>query len=123
MSTFDPMAAAIDWLDAYRAASLSIVDLYAELASLECACGGRKIMVGHDAITAYWGQRFREKPAGELVDLQHTGPDIVVGYRVPDGVVQALLRFDDVGKIERSRCGPLSGDPAEALSSCAHFLG
>jgi hypothetical protein len=105
MSTFDPMAAAIDWLDAYRAASLSIVDLYAELASLECACGGRRIMVGHDAIT-------REKPAGELVDLQHAGPDIVVGYRVPDGVVLALLRFDDVGKIERSRCGPLSGDPA-----------
>jgi hypothetical protein len=88
---------------------LSIVDLYAELASLECACGGPRIMVGHDAITAYWGQRFREKPAGELVDLQHTGPDIVVGYRVPDGVVQALLRFDDVGKIERSRCGPFSG--------------
>jgi hypothetical protein len=27
MSTFDPMAAAIDWLDAYRAAFLSIVDL------------------------------------------------------------------------------------------------
>jgi hypothetical protein len=106
MSTFDPMAAALDWLDAYRAASLSIVDLYAELASLECACGGRRIMVGHDAITAYWGQRFREKPA------QHTGPDIVVSYRVPDAVVQALLRFDDVGKIERSRCGPLSGDPA-----------
>ena len=53
MSTFDPMAAAIDWLDAYRAASLSIVDLYAELASLECVCGGRRIMVGHDAITAY----------------------------------------------------------------------
>jgi hypothetical protein len=46
------------------------------------------------------------------VDLQHTGPDIIVGYRVSDGVVQALLRFDDVGKIERSRCGPLSGDPA-----------
>ena len=58
------------------------------------------------------GAALREKPAGELVDLQHAGPDIVVGYRVPDGVVQALLRFDDVGKIERSRCGPLSGDPA-----------
>ena len=66
MSTFDPMAAAIDWLDAYRAASLSIVDLYAELASLECACGGRRIMVGHDAITAYWGQRFRTARNGSM---------------------------------------------------------
>ena len=59
MSTFDPMAAAIDWLDAYRAASLSIVDLYAELASLECACGGRRIMVGHDAITLLSATEYR----------------------------------------------------------------
>ncbi|WP_156795502.1 hypothetical protein [Bradyrhizobium icense] len=35
MSTVDPMAVAIDWLDAYRAASLSIVDLYASDAALE----------------------------------------------------------------------------------------
>ena len=27
MSSFDPMAAAIDWLDAYRAKALSIVDI------------------------------------------------------------------------------------------------
>lgn len=30
--------------------------------------------------------------------------------RVRDGVVQALVRFDDVGKIQRGRCGPLSGE-------------
>jgi len=38
MSSFDPMAAAIDRLDAYRAADLSIADLYAEDAALECGC-------------------------------------------------------------------------------------
>ena len=31
MSTFDPMAAAVDWLDAYRAASLTIVSMYLEM--------------------------------------------------------------------------------------------
>ena len=47
---FDPMAAAIDWLDAYRAASLSIVDMYAEDASLECGCDGQKVLVDRTAV-------------------------------------------------------------------------
>ena len=34
MNSFDPMAAAVDWLDAYRANDLSIVELYAADASL-----------------------------------------------------------------------------------------
>jgi hypothetical protein len=38
MSSFDPMATAIDWLDFYRAADPSILDLYAPDAALECAC-------------------------------------------------------------------------------------
>lgn len=28
--SFDPMAEAIDWLDAYRAGDISIVDMYAD---------------------------------------------------------------------------------------------
>jgi len=101
MSSFDPMAAAIDWLDAYRAASL-----YAPDAALDCGCGGQKEIVGRAAITEYWRQRFVERPAGELTDLALRGNDVVVSYRVPDGVVRAVLQFDDAGKISRCQCGP-----------------
>jgi hypothetical protein len=106
MSSFDPMAAAIAWFDAYRAASPSIVDLYAETAALECGCRGQKVICGREAITEYWRQRFIEKPAGELQDLQPQGTAIIVSYRVSDGVIQAILEFDVEGKIERSRSGP-----------------
>ena len=105
MSTFDPMAAAVDWLDAYRAASLTIVSMYSENASLDCECDGRRVLTGHRAITEYWRQRFVQKPAGELVDLRPDGDAIVVSYRVPNGVVQAFLRFDEAGHIRQSLCG------------------
>ena len=106
MSSFDPMAAAIDWLDAYRAASLSIVDCYAPDAALECCCGGHEQVRGKAAITDYWRQRFLERPAGELTDLTLQANDVVVSYRVPDGIVRAILQFDDDGKIRRCQCGP-----------------
>ncbi len=105
----DPMAAATDWLDAYRAATLSIVDFYASDATLECDCDGKIELRGREAIAAYWRQRFNENPAGELTDLQRDGNDVVVNYRVPDGIVQAILMFDAGGMIERSRCSPLDG--------------
>jgi ketosteroid isomerase-like protein len=39
MCSFDPMATAIDWLDAYRAADLNqLVDLYADDAALGKRC-------------------------------------------------------------------------------------
>jgi hypothetical protein len=106
MISFDPMAAAIDWLDAYRAASLSIVDLYAEGGSVECGCGGQKTIVGKGALTEYWRQRFTQKPTLELEDLQPDGDAVAVSFRTPGGIVRAILDFDDAGKIERCRCGP-----------------
>jgi hypothetical protein len=107
VSTFDPMAAVIDWLDAYRAGSLSIVDSYTSDAVLECRCSGMEAVRGRDAITNYWARRFAERPAGELVDLQPIKNAIVVSYRVPDGLVQATLYFDGSGRIARSVCGPI----------------
>jgi hypothetical protein len=105
MTSFDPIVVAMGWLDACRAASLSIVDLYADGAALECGCNGQEIMFGRVAIAEYWRQRFQDKPAGELTDLQPDGDAIVVSFRVPDGIVQAVLDFDPNGKIERLRCG------------------
>jgi hypothetical protein len=108
MSCFDPMAAAVDWLDAYRAASLTIVSMYSGNASLECRCDGQQELTGRRAITEYWRQRFVEKPAGELVNLRPHGDAIVVSYRIPDGIVQSILSFDNGGLIQRSCCGPTS---------------
>lgn len=107
MSSFDPMAAAIDWLDAYRAADLdSILGLYDDGATLECGCNGQKIIVGKAAIAEYWRQRFIEKPALDLEDIQPDAEAVIVSYRTRDGVVQAILSFNEAGLIERYRCGP-----------------
>ena len=47
MTPCDPMAVAVDWLDAYRAARINqIVRMYSPDAVVECACGGRKIIHG-----------------------------------------------------------------------------
>jgi len=97
-------AAAVDWLDVYRAATLSIVDLYAPEAILECDCNGQATVVGHIALIEYWRQRFDDKPAGELQGLQMTGDMVIVSYELPVGTVQAILKFNDAGQIVRSQC-------------------
>ena len=107
MSSDDPTAVAISWLDAYRAASLSILDLYADDASLECACNGGETLCGRAAIEAYWRRRFVEAPACDLVNLQRDGRTVAVSYTAPGGTVQAILHFNESLKIVRSQCGPL----------------
>jgi hypothetical protein len=112
MQSFDTMGVAIDWLDAYRAASIpDILQLYDASAAVDCSCGGLKTIIGKNALAAYWQQRFLEKPASELTDLQVDGEAIVISYRVPGGVVQASLYFAPSGKIVRTVCGPDSGFP------------
>ena len=108
MNSVDLMGIAVEWLDCYQAGDLFIVDLYADDASLECDCEGQKELHGKGAIAAYWHQRLVETPAGELIDLQYNGSDVVLDFRVPDGVVQAMLTFDTDGSLLRSRCGPLN---------------
>jgi hypothetical protein len=117
MSSVDLMGIAIDWLDAYRAGDLFIVDCYARNASLQCDCQGGKEMRGTEAIGVYWHQRLVEKPAGELIDLQLDGRDIVLCFRVPGEIVQATLTFDPDGSLRRSRCGPLSSQIAATPSN------
>ena len=82
MTPVDPMAVAVDWLDAYRAVRLNqIVGMYSRDAMIECACGGRKIVHGQEAIAAYWRHRLIESPALDLEDLQVDGGAVVVSYR------------------------------------------
>jgi ketosteroid isomerase-like protein len=108
MAPVDPMAVAVDWLDAYRAARINqIVGMYSPDAVIECACGGRKIIHGQEDIAAYWRQRFNEMPALELEDLQGDGGAVVISYRTNSGTVQARLDIAEDGMINRCRCGPV----------------
>ena len=59
MSSFDPMAVAIDWLDAYRDVDLSIVDLYSADAVLECGCNGETLITGKAALMSTGGAGSR----------------------------------------------------------------
>ena len=121
MSSVEQTVAAIDWLDAYRAGDLFIIDCYADDASLRCDCGGRNEWRGTDAITAYWRQRLAEMPAGELIDLHWDGSDVVLDFRVPGGIVRAMLTFDADGALLCSRCGPLnnqvSAEPSHSIAT------
>lgn len=111
MNPCDPMAVAVDWLDAYRDASLDqIVAMYSAGGVIECACGGRKIIQGKEGISAYWRYRFLQMPALELEELQTDGGAVVVSYRTSSGIVQALLDIADDGLITRCRCGPVTRD-------------
>ncbi|APG09684.1 ketosteroid isomerase [Bradyrhizobium japonicum] len=71
--SFDPMAAAIDWLDAYRAGDIdAILKMYADDAVVHCGCGGTKTITGKDGLRAYWFDRLRKYPAFDLYNLQPT---------------------------------------------------
>lgn len=107
--SFDPMAAAMDWLEAYRARDIeAILKMYADNAIIECGCGGMKTITGKDSLRAYWQQRLKDYPASELDDLQTASAGATVAYRTPDGVIGATLEFDPDGRIRLLQCRPLS---------------
>jgi ketosteroid isomerase-like protein len=111
MTPCDPMAVAVDWLDAYRDATLDqIIAMYSPDGVIECACGGGKIIRGAAGIPAYWRHRFLQIPALELEELQMDGGSVVVCYRTSSGIVQALLHVADDGLITHCRCGPVTRD-------------
>jgi ketosteroid isomerase-like protein len=107
MTAFDPMAVVVDWLDAYRAARLdTMLSLYDDAASLECSCGGQKILVGKDALREYWRQRFAERGSIELEDLQPEGDEVALAYTAGSGRARVVFSFSASGKIAQSRGGP-----------------
>jgi len=116
VALMDPMASAVGWFAAYRAASMTIVDLHTDGASVECRCNATRTVVGRKAIADYWRRCFCERPARHLLDLQTCADAIVVSYSVADDrIVHATLDFAPNGKIKRIRCGaaePLTSLPA-----------
>ncbi|MCJ9705310.1 MULTISPECIES: nuclear transport factor 2 family protein [unclassified Bradyrhizobium] len=105
--SFDPMAAAVDWLDAYRAGDIdTVLGMYADDAVIHCACGGMKTSSGKDGRRAYWRDRLTRYPASGLDNLQPSGETTVVSYVARGGIVSASLTFDASGKIATHVCGP-----------------
>jgi hypothetical protein len=105
--SFDPMASAVDWLDAYRAGDIdSILEMYADDAVINCGCGGLKTITGAEAIRAYWVARLRDYPASGLDNLQPSEDGPMISYVSRDGVINAILSFDRAGRIASFTCGP-----------------
>lgn len=106
--SFDPMAVAVDWLDAYRAGDLeTIMELHAEDAVVHCGCSGSQTITGREALRAYWVDRLRKYPAGSLDDLNPSDRGTVISYVTNTGVMSALLAFDSAGRIKVLDCSPL----------------
>jgi len=104
--TFDAMAAAVDWLDAYRAGDIeTILGMYRDDAVTECGCD-RVSVVGRNALRAYWERRVKNYPASELDDLTASEDGATISYVTAKGQVAAVLKFDDQGRITVLRCGP-----------------
>lgn len=107
--SFDPMAAAIDWLDAYRAGDIeAILEMYAEDAVVHCGCcGGVKTITSREALRAYWIDRLREHPASKLDDLNPSHDDgTIISYITTTGVMSARFAFDAAGRIKELNCDP-----------------
>lgn len=105
--SFDPLAAAIDWLDAYRAGDIeAILEMYAEDAVVHCGCGGVKTITSREALRAYWLDRLREYPASKLDDLSPSHDGTIISYVTSNGVMRALIAFDAAGRIKESATIP-----------------
>ena len=56
---FDQIALVVDWLDACRNRDLAtLLDLYADDATLECRCGEAKVSEGRAELESYWRPRL-----------------------------------------------------------------
>ncbi|WBL80109.1 nuclear transport factor 2 family protein [Bradyrhizobium xenonodulans] len=117
--SFDPMAVAIDWLDAYRAGDIgAILDMYAEDAVVHCGCGcDVKTITSREALRTYWVDRLRKYPAGTLHDLHPSEDGPIISYVTGAGVMCALFAFDADGRIKELDCNP-SHQARGAIEAC-----
>ncbi|GIQ78438.1 nuclear transport factor 2 family protein [Bradyrhizobium sp. RD5-C2] len=102
-------AAAVDWLDAYRAGELDdVLGMFADAAVIHCVCGGQKTLTGGEALRAYWVDRFKRYPALGLHDLKPSQNEVAISYITTSGFVSAVLAFDAAGQIKSVSCRPLA---------------
>lgn len=119
--SFDPMAAAIDWLDAYRAGDIeAILGMYADDAVVHCSCGSTKTITGKEGLQTYWVERLREYPASDLDNLHRSDDGAVFSYVTRHGVVSAILTFNAAGQIASLTCRP-SKDSSETRPGMSYM--
>lgn len=112
---FDPMAAAVDWLDAYRAGDIeAILEMYAEDAVVYCDCD-QSAITGRETLRSYWAARLLDHPAAELDNLQPLDGGAMISYISGRNVVNAVLSFNDAGKIRTLSCAPAQQAPIRLL--------
>jgi hypothetical protein len=115
---FDQIAVVIDWLDACRARNLNaLLDLYAQGASLECKCEGRKIHQGRSELESYWRPRLEmvSSTAFGLDEITPAADGVVLDYSSFEGKpVRMFFTFNVEGKIQQTRCGPSGELPHRA---------
>ena len=107
---FDPLAVAVDWLDAAKLGDLDgLLGLYDERATLECDCEG-VALTGRLSLSAYWGPKLESRLAAAFTidDLTPTADGVQVDYQSHDvKPVRIHFRFTPSGKIAHTSCGLL----------------
>ena len=108
---FDQIALVVDWLDACRNRDLTtLLDLYADDATLECRCGAVKVSEGRAELESYWRPRLDAlaPTAFGLEEIMPTSEGVVLDYLSHEGKpVRAAFTFSRDAKIQRSACAPV----------------
>ena len=107
---FDQVALVVDWLDACRNRDLAtLLDLYAEDATLECQCGETRISEGRAGLESYWKPRLGTlaPTAFGLEEIMPTADGVVLDYLSHEGKpVRVAFSFTRDGKIRGTHCLP-----------------
>ena len=121
MSDFDQMGIVVDWLDACRKGDLrSLIELYADDASLECQCGGTHLYRGRSELEAYWGSRLGalSSVGFGLEDISPAPQGVELEYSIARSLrIRASFGFSADGKISRTICAPARQNPMDC-SAC-----
>ncbi|MEH2618072.1 ketosteroid isomerase-like protein [Bradyrhizobium sp. AZCC 1620] len=105
---FDQIALVVDWLDACRNRDLAtLLDLYADDATLECRCGEAKVSEGRAGLESYWRPRLDglAPTAFGLEEITPTAEGVVLDYLSHEGEpVRIAFAFSRDGKVQRTAC-------------------
>ena len=80
LDDFDPLAVAVDWLDAGKLGDLDgLLGLYDERATLECDCEG-VVLTGRQSLSAYWTPKLESKLRSRIHPRRYDA-DRLTGFR------------------------------------------
>jgi hypothetical protein len=113
--TFDAMAAAVDWLDAYRAGEIeALLEMHADGSVVDCCCSGGPTITDRESLQVYWVKRLKSYPALDLNDINASSEGASLSYLSQDRVISSILEFNSTGRIIRSRCTVSYSGPASS---------